>query len=279
MKSPAYLLYSAAACLLSFGSLRAQNNPDVPGYGSSLVSSAPTADEALTSVIMLATSRLDQQKFAPAVSPSIGSPPGLAQSGTTQPGLSPSAEPLSQIDQYIQTSLAAQAYYRAYPGDARVAQAKKMETLFALQSVQLGAESYRQTANTLGTAYRADKSNAATDRFDIAQAMNVIALAPNLKGQRFLDDGVTYEQMADDLYAEFGELDQVYNVYISEGTLDSVPLGNIVGGGLTTNLGINDPVNGFYLGKLFIWGANMLTVPGMFGTPLRHNNYPGIPKT
>ena len=215
MKSPASLLYSAAAFLISFGSLRAQNNPAVPSYGSSLVSSAHTADEAWTSVISLATSRLDQQKLAPALSPSTGSPPSSAQPVTTQPGLSPSAEPLSQIDQYIQASLAAQAYYRAYPTDARASQAKKMETLFALQSVELGADSYRPTASALGTAYRVDKSNAATDRFEVAQAMEVIALAPTLKGQRFLDVGVTYEQMADDLYGEFGELDQVYNVYTS----------------------------------------------------------------
>jgi hypothetical protein len=163
------------------------------GRGVGLVKAARSADEAWSIVETFVSSR-------------------------TQPGrrLDPSdPDAFSQSDLYLEASQAAGTFHTAYPGHARVGEARKLEAVYAMQAVQLGASGYRQKADALAAAFRADKKNSDQDRFDVAFLKEGSLLADTLKGKRFIDDGPKYEQLADSLYAEFGDTVPVLGLYVS----------------------------------------------------------------
>jgi hypothetical protein len=125
------------------------------------------------------------------------------------------ADALSEVDLYVEASRSAEKFSARFRNDPRVGEARKMEVIFALQAGHLGAASYKQTAAALGSAYRANKSNPAKDRFDVAFLMEGVALAETLAGRRFLDDGAKYEQFVDRLHTEFGGTAEVHGLYTS----------------------------------------------------------------
>jgi hypothetical protein len=89
--------------------------------------------------------------------------------------------------------------------------------MLAIQSVQLGAGAYQAQAGSLGGAYAANTGNAVADRFDVAMAMEALVIGPTLRAAQasLADDGPVYEKMGDDLQAIFGDIPQVYAVYLS----------------------------------------------------------------
>lgn len=137
---------------------------------------------------------------------------GLVQHKTATPIPGGSAT-LSQAERFLEAAAGAKRFYEVYPTDKRSADMKKLEVLYTLQSVQAGAADVKSQALALATAYRTAKSNAAKDRFDVALAADGLLFAEKLGGKRFMDDGAGYEKLADVLYAEFGEIDEVYHLY------------------------------------------------------------------
>jgi hypothetical protein len=168
--------------------------PSTPVRGDALVKAARSADEAWSVVTTFVSTR--SRKGEKQVDPV-------------------DRDALSQADVYIQASEAAKEFNSVFPDDARKGEAKTLEVLYALRSVQAGASHYKAVATALATAYRADKKNSDRDRFDVAFLMDGIALAEALKGKRFIDDGVRYEGLADALHAELGATNEVYGLYVS----------------------------------------------------------------
>jgi hypothetical protein len=140
-----------------------------------------------------------------------------AVSNTPIGGASGSAtSPLGQeIASLQQASQAAHSFYTTYPTDARAAQAKKIEVLSALQSVQLGGTAYQSAALALASAYGADASNTTHDRFDVALTVQTLSLPAILKGQVLGDNGPVYQKLADTLYAQFGDINDSYYLYLN----------------------------------------------------------------
>lgn len=109
----------------------------------------------------------------------------------------------------------AHVLYTKHPGDATVPKARKLEAVSTLESVQLGGAQYRADALALATAYRAEKKNPASDRFDVALATEILAAPATLQGKRLSEKGEVAEAIADRLYSEFGDLPQVFGFYSS----------------------------------------------------------------
>lgn len=169
------------------------NSQAALGRGASVVKAARSADEAWAMVTGFVPSRTDPTRRLDPSDPDALSPSEL----------------------YRQASLAANAFHTSYLNDARGGHGKKLEVIYALQAVQLGAANFKSQAAALALAYRADKKNTDADRFDVAFLADGSALADTLKGKRFIDDGVKYEQLADSLYAEFGDTTEMHNLYVS----------------------------------------------------------------
>jgi hypothetical protein len=187
-------MLTGAISALSWAQTPPANPSTLRGVGAGLVAAAANADAAVASITALV-----QQKTAP-------EPIGGTSTSSTQ---------LSQVERYLESSAAAKAFYEKYPSDRRASDMKKQEVVYLLHAVQLGASDYRAQLTTLATAYRANKSNSDRDRFEVAFLVAGGALAEKLGGKRFIDDGAAYEKLADDLYAEFGDMAEVYGLYLS----------------------------------------------------------------
>ena len=118
-----------------------------------------------------------------------------------------------QAEQFMLGSEAAQAFYTAYPGDSAAPQARKLEVVLALQSVQLGDLKNQPHALALSNAYLANQGNPPRDRFDVALTAGVLSSA--FQGKELPYDTVVFQNLADSLHTEFGELSDVYGLYLS----------------------------------------------------------------
>lgn len=107
----------------------------------------------------------------------------------------------------------ARSYHSRFPVDARFAEAKKLEVLSGLQILQLGFYDIRGYTKAAANAYRENKTIPASDRFEVAVAMEWLALPKTTR-----DDEATQiarrEKVADALFAEFGGIPEVYNQYL-----------------------------------------------------------------
>jgi hypothetical protein len=131
--------------------------------------------------------------------------------------LGTSVDPASVIaleaNQFLQASRSAKAFYTAFPGDVFAGEARKLEVMSGLQSVEFGNTPYQQTALELATAYAGDAANALSDRFDVALTASLFS--PKATGVRLTEDAAAYEALADGLRSQFGDLTQVYRLYLS----------------------------------------------------------------
>lgn len=129
-----------------------------------------------------------------------------------------SATPAQEIAQATQAAASAHAFYTNYPSDSRAAAAQKIEALSTLEAAELDPTDYQAAAVALATAFRNNTSLAINDRIDVAFACDTMLLP--LGGKTLVDNGPAYAKLVDNLYAEFGPQDRIFNLYV--GVMESV---------------------------------------------------------
>ena len=117
-----------------------------------------------------------------------------------------------QAEQFESGSQLAKAFYAKYPNDPLTAAARKLEAILAIESVQSGATQNESSALAIASAYIANTDNSATDRLDVAVAKSM--LSGSIRGATLEGNAAPFAQIADNLHAEFGELPQVYSMYL-----------------------------------------------------------------
>jgi hypothetical protein len=139
---------------------------------------------------------------------------GPAPQGANSSGLGQLNNPVAQqAEQFENASQFAKAFCAAYPTDPFASAARKLEVAMALQGAQLDGLPYQEQALTLSVAYLANPNNSPRDRFDVA--LTAAVLSPGLQGKTFPYDAAPLVSLADSLHGEFGELPDVYGLYLS----------------------------------------------------------------
>lgn len=139
----------------------------------------------------------------------VAAPPAKGATGY------PPSPIMQEITALQQASVAAHSFYSNYPSDVRSAKAKKLEVMSSLQGAQLGGHQYTQPALALATSFRSDTKQSVHDRFDVAMAAEALSLPIAPRGKQLVNCGAARAQIADRLYAEFGDQTETYNLYLN----------------------------------------------------------------
>jgi hypothetical protein len=114
-----------------------------------------------------------------------------------------------QIAAARSTAEAAHAFYMRYPADARAAEARKLEAIFALRGVAAGDQTQELAAVATATAYRVDRALPTKDRLDVAITMESQALALKVRTGLISERGEEQKKIIKGLRAEFGSLPEL----------------------------------------------------------------------
>lgn len=120
----------------------------------------------------------------------------------------------AQADQAFQASVSAREFYARYPDHPQAREARKVEALSAIRSIQIGNTGLEEYATTIANTYINDKSYAAADRFDVSLAVERFKFSKNIKADRNLDTIRGWLKVGDDLKKEFGDGPGVQAYYL-----------------------------------------------------------------
>jgi hypothetical protein len=112
-------------------------------------------------------------------------------------------------------AIAAKEFFIQYPGHPKAKYAQKLEALASLEGIISDDAANRTTALKIAGDYRNDKRNAASDRFEVASAMERGELSRKLGGVSWYGNAIEAEILGDRLRNEFGELPEVYGFYLN----------------------------------------------------------------
>ena len=107
----------------------------------------------------------------------------------------------------------AKDFYAQYPGHAKAAEARKLEVVAGLHGVEDGDDNYEKSALALAQNYRDNRTNPASDRLDVALAMDRLKVSSGAKSKKIVPRTTEWEQMADKLQVEFGDQPQLQSYY------------------------------------------------------------------
>ena len=107
----------------------------------------------------------------------------------------------------------AKHFYTAYPTDANAPKARKMEALAVLRGIDDEDATSEAAAYAIADAFRADKNNAANDRFDVAWLEERRKLTKSTKNNPSSAAKSDIEKLADKLRTECDDAAGAYRVY------------------------------------------------------------------
>lgn len=110
---------------------------------------------------------------------------------------------------FIDAASAARAFYRAFPNDARAGEAKKMEVVASLMSVDGIEKSSEISAIKLADDFRKDSANPIDARFAVALLSERVQARAKLGGV-FSGNSAELAKIADKLHKEFGDIPPVF---------------------------------------------------------------------
>lgn len=116
---------------------------------------------------------------------------------------------------YTQASDSARAFYNLYPTHPHAAAARKLEAIAALRGAPSDAAG-KARALGVARAYRQDRNQPATDRFQVALLMERVsaAVSPGRSAAHRSSQATRdQERLVDSLRTEFGDLPDVYALY------------------------------------------------------------------
>lgn len=124
-------------------------------------------------------------------------------------------EQKARAEKFREVAKGAKDFRSQYPQHANAAQARKLEALAVLEGMTSDDPAYFSEALRIATDYRNDKRNAASDRFEVASAIERGELSRKLAGRPWFANAIQAEMLADKLRREFGELPEVYGFYLA----------------------------------------------------------------
>ena len=107
----------------------------------------------------------------------------------------------------------AHEFYLSFPDSSKVPEAKRTEVLAAIQGVQAGDESLRSTVEKAGKEYRGAKAFPIKDRFNVAFLMDSLSQDAKSSTRSRTEVAQSRENLIDGLHQEFGDIDEVSNLY------------------------------------------------------------------
>jgi hypothetical protein len=146
----------------------------------------------------------------------VAKPTPLTKSvdGSVRKAADVQSEIMQQAVRSREAAQRARQFYLQNPSHPKAAEARKLEALSAIRGVQTGNTSQEQSAVALAKAYRDNRSVPATDRFDVALALDRFELSLKTKARTVPDRPEEWIKVADKLRVEFGELPALYTYYI-----------------------------------------------------------------
>lgn len=129
--------------------------------------------------------------------------------GAAKPADSFAQEQKMQSAGFVNAAKLAREFYAKHPDDANASQARKIEVVSLLRAVNTGTVEVEPQALRLADAYRADKSNASRDRYEVA-----LSVIEHDVMRKKIGDRATltkeYHDRAMDLYGEFPNEPQLF---------------------------------------------------------------------
>ncbi len=125
------------------------------------------------------------------------------------------AERDARANKFRQLAQSANDFAAQNPGHAKAREARKVEALAGLEGIVVDDVAHERTAVATAAAYRADKGNPASDRFEVAHAMDGRAISKKIMGRPWHSHAPMAEDMMDRLRVEFGHRPEVYGGYVS----------------------------------------------------------------
>lgn len=142
-------------------------------------------------------------------------PDGLKISRTPKKSLQDMQDDRAKrVGDYRSAADAAKQFYTTYPNHENAADAKKLEVTWSLLGVTDDNKAQEHAALQLAQQFRTDKANASAARFEVAVLAERVQ-ARVKTGGIFKNDPAELERIADKLRAEFGDLPEACQFYVS----------------------------------------------------------------
>jgi len=127
------------------------------------------------------------------------------------------AEQAAQALTARQLAQRAREFRTAFPEHREASEARKLEVLASLRGVMDNDTGHETQAREAATAYRADVRNTLADRVEVAVLAERTAARARFGGAVYANNGPELEAMADRLRREFGDVQEVFDVYLMVG--------------------------------------------------------------
>lgn len=113
------------------------------------------------------------------------------------------------------TAQSAKAFHTQNPTHPKAREARKLEALAALEGITPTDKTYKTAALATASAFRTNPVNPASDRFEVAHAIERRAVGLKIPGRPWFSHPALGEMMLDRLRTEFGELPEVWGSYLA----------------------------------------------------------------
>jgi hypothetical protein len=120
---------------------------------------------------------------------------------------------LAQADRLARAAQHARDFHTRHPEHPQAALARKLEVTSLLESVRLGRTELESAAIDRARDFRADPAQLREHRFEVALAADRLALQRRHARASARERPVEHEQLAHDLYREFGPISEVFGLY------------------------------------------------------------------
>ena len=125
------------------------------------------------------------------------------------------AEREARAQKFRAAAQSAKDFHTQHPTHAKAAEARRVEVLSALEGITPTDKVQERAALATASAFRTNRANPISDRFQVAHAMESREIAKKLPGRPWFTNPVRAEMMLDRLRAEFGERPEVWGGYLA----------------------------------------------------------------
>ncbi len=139
---------------------------------------------------------------------------GSRPSGPVTP-VQRTAARLARAESLDRAAQHARAFHTRHPDHPQAALARKLEVTSLLESARLGRTTLESAALDRARAFRADPAQLREHRFEVALAADRLALQRRIAHAGSRERPGEHEQLAHDLYREFGPIPEVFALYAS----------------------------------------------------------------
>jgi hypothetical protein len=141
-------------------------------------------------------------------------PKSMVRGGRDASPAETTAKIKQQVQQLQQLAVAARDFRMQNPDHAKAGEARKIEIIAMLQSIDGTNAGQEQSVLAQATAYRADKTIPGVDRFDVALFQERYNLSLRIRSKAVKDQPQEWTKLGDALLKEFGDLPALQAYYL-----------------------------------------------------------------